>query len=114
MKPRPEDLPSKTYKVPTGYGNLYIIVSEHEDKPFEVFCVLGKSGASINAKAEVVGRLVSLALRHDVPLEEIINQLKDISGDEPKAWKKTVIKSIPDAVGYILKEHYMKGEKDAL
>lgn len=79
-----------------------------------MFCVIGKSGASITAKAEVTGRLTSLAIRHDVPIEDIVDQLIDISGGELKAWKDTVIKSIPDAVGYILKKYYMKGEKDAL
>jgi len=113
LRDRPQELPSKTYKVPTGYGNLYIIVSELEGKPFEVFCVIGKSGGSINAKAEVTGRLVSLALRNDIPVKDIVNQLQDISGSELKAWKDTVIKSIPDAVGYILKKHYiMKGERN--
>ncbi len=108
MKSRPLELPSKTYKVPTGYGNLYIIISEYEGKPFEVFCTIGKSGGSITAKAEVTGRLVSLALRHDVPIEDIIDQLIGISGSELKAWKDTIIKSIPDAVGYVLKLLYKR------
>ncbi|MBU2685876.1 MAG: hypothetical protein KKF27_21755 [Gammaproteobacteria bacterium] len=104
---RPETLNSFTTKVPTGFGNLYITVTELDSKPFEVFCTIGKSGASIMAKAEVTGRLVSLALRHEVPLEDIIDQLIDISGGEPLAWKKTMIKSIPDAVGKVLREKYI-------
>jgi len=107
MKPtRPDTLPSHTTKVPTGYGNLYITVTEADGKPFEVFCSIGKSGASIMAKAEVTGRLTSLALRYGVPIEEVIEQLLDISGGESRAWKDTVIKSIPDAVGKVLRERY--------
>ena len=111
-KDRPEVLPSKTYKVPTGYGKLYITVTEDEEgKPFEVFCSIGKNGGSIMAKAEVIGRLTSLALRGGIPLEEIVEQLVDIAGGEQMAWKDTVIKSIPDAVGKVLKRNYlMKGE----
>ena len=109
---RPETLPSTTTKVPTGLGNLYITITEHESKPFEVFCTLGKSGRSIMAKAEVVGRLTTLALRHNIPLDEIVDQLIDISGSEPMAWKDTVIKSIPDAVGKVLKSKYLDKEKE--
>jgi len=110
MKERPETLPSKTIKVKTGYGNLYVTVTELEGIPFEVFATVGKSGAGIMAKAEVTGRLVSLALRNDVPVTEIIDQLKDIGGDHLLATGKTVIKSIPDAVGKVLEKLY--GKKD--
>ena len=107
MKERPPELDSKTYCVPTGYGKLYITVAEFDDKPFEVFCTIGKSGGSIMAKAEAVGRLVSLALRNDVSVEDVVDQLIDIDGGNPLAWKQIVIKSIPDAVGRILKENYL-------
>lgn len=110
MIERPEILPSKTFKVRTGYGNLYITVTEHEGKPFEVFCSIGKSGGSIMAKAEVTGRLTSLALRHEIPLKEVIDQLTEISGENLMPWKDMVIRSIPDAVGKILREHYLKKE----
>ena len=59
------------------------------------------------AKAEVTGRMVSLALRHNIPMEDIVDQLIDISGETPVAWKDTMIKSIPDAVGKILKKEYL-------
>ena len=112
MKSRSDVLNSKTHKVPTGHGNLYVIVSEDEEgQPFEVFATIGKCGASIMAKAEVTGRMTSLALRYEIPLKDIVNQLIDIGGSEPRAWKKTVIKSIPDAVGRILKENYLNVNK---
>jgi len=110
MKNRPDTLPSRTVKVPTGHGQLYITITEYEGEPVEVFCTIGKSGASIMAKAEVTGRLTSLALRHGVPIGEVIKELKDISGDQPRAWNKMLIKSIPDAVGKVLEQIYIKGE----
>jgi len=103
---RPVALPSYTTKVPTGYGSLYVTITELDGKPFEVFCSIGKSGASIMAKAEVTGRLSSLALRYGVPVEKVIEQLINISGSETRAWKDTIIKSIPDAVGKVLQERY--------
>lgn len=110
MKQRPETLPSKTTQIPTGYGTLYVTVSEFDGLPFEVFCTIGKSGKSIMAKSEVIGRLVSLALRHDVPLPEVIGQLADISGEQQVAWKDGVVKSIPDAVGKVLRNYLPKEE----
>jgi len=104
---RPETLNSIVTKVPTGYGSLYITINEYNFKPFEVFCTIGKSGRSIAAKAEVVGRLVSLALRHEVPLKDIVDQLINISGEQPTPWKDTVIKSIPDAVAKVLNRRYL-------
>jgi ribonucleoside-diphosphate reductase alpha chain len=114
---RPESLASTTTKVPTGYGNLYITITEHDGKPFEIFCSIGKSGASVMAKAEVTGRLASLALRNGVPVQDVIKQLIDIAGGEPRAWKTHLIKSIPDAVGRVLSEKYLNKKevtKDAI
>lgn len=100
-------LKSFTTKIPTGYGNMYITIAEDEQgKPRHVFCTIGKSGASIMAKAEVVGRMTSLALRHDIPIEDIIDQLIDIGG-LPIPWEDGQIKSIPDAVGKVLKKRYL-------
>lgn len=113
MKTRPEILESTTTCVPTGYGKLYVTITELDTKPFEVFCSLGKSGSSIMAKAELTGRMTSLALRNGISVTEIVNQLIDIDGGNPEPWKDTLIKSIPDAVAKILKGRYlMKGEGD--
>jgi len=37
---RPEVLPGTTYKLKTGCGNIYVIINDHEGKPFEVFSVI--------------------------------------------------------------------------
>ena len=109
---RPESLTSFTTKVPTGHGNLYITITEYEGKPFEVFASIGKSGRSIMAKAEVTGRLASLALRNGVDIKEVIDQLIDISGELPIAWKDGVVKSIPDAIGKVLKMKYLDKKEE--
>lgn len=104
---RPDELPSRTVRVKTGYGNLYVTVTEVEDgSPFEVFATVGKSGASIMAKAEVTGRLASLALRHGIDVKEVIDQLRGISGEKPTPVGGEVIRSIPDAVGLVLARLY--------
>jgi len=109
MKDRPETLKSIVTCVPTGLGKLYIKISELDSgDPIEVICTIGKSGSSVMAKAEVTGRLITLALHYRIPLAEIVEQLIDISGKEQIPWHDTVIKSIPDAVGKALQSRYLE------
>lgn len=109
MKPLPKTLPSRTTQVKTGLGQLYITVTEYEGKPVEIFCTIGKSGASTMAKAEVTGRLASLALRHGVPIKEVIGQLIGIGGEYTGTWNGEIVESIPDAVGKVLENWYLQG-----
>jgi len=91
---------------------MYVTVTEKDGKPFEVFAVIGKSGQSIMAKAEVTGRLASLALRHGIPVTDVIDQLKGIGGGDPISTPFGLVLSIPDAVGKVLEKLY--GEKDGM
>ncbi len=88
VRQRPDVVYGFTQKVKTGLGTLYLTVNEVDGKPFEVFATIGKSGRSITAKAEAIGRLVSLALRSGVEVEEIVRQLKGIGGEHPVFQKK--------------------------
>ncbi len=108
VKERPDVIYGFTQKVKTGYGFLYLTVNEVDDKPFEVFATIGKSGRSITAKTEAIGRLVSLALRSGVGVADIISQLKGIGGEHPVFQKKDLLLSIPDAVAWVLENRYMK------
>lgn len=111
IKTRPDVVYGFTQKVKTGMGELYLTVNEFEGKPFEVFATIGKSGRSVTAKAEAIGRLVSLALRSGVRVEEIVGQLKGIGGENPVFQKKGLLLSIPDAVSWVLENRYMQGKK---
>lgn len=111
VEDRPDILEGFTAKMPTGYGNLYVTVTEHEGKPFEVFATIGKSGKSTTAKTEAIGRLVSLGLRSGVHVEHIIEQLKGIGGEHPVFQKDGLVLSIPDAIGRVLEKRYMNGKK---
>ena len=109
VKARPDLVYGFTQKVETGLGVLYLTVNEVDGKPFEVFCTIGKSGRSITAKAEAIGRLVSLALRSGVTVKEIVQQLKGIGGEHPVFRKKGLLLSIPDAISWVLENRYMGG-----
>jgi ribonucleoside-diphosphate reductase alpha chain len=110
-KSRPESLVGKTYKIKTGYGNLYITINDDAaGKPFEVFATIGKSGGVLAAKSEAICRLVSLALRAGISTEAIIEQLKGIRGPMPTVSKLGVIHSLPDAISKILAVHTKQGQ----
>ena len=111
VKDRPETLEGYTTKVVTGMGNLYVTVTELEGKPFEVFATIGKSGKSTTAKTEAIGRLVSLAFRSGVPVENVVEQLKGICGEHPVFSKEGLILSIPDAISRVLEKKYIKDKK---
>ncbi|MBZ4685810.1 MAG: ribonucleotide-diphosphate reductase subunit alpha [Desulfomicrobiaceae bacterium] len=107
---RPDIVYGFTQKVKTGLGDLYLTVNEIDGRPFEVFATIGRSGRSITAKAEAIGRLVSLALRSGIHVREIIKQLKGIGGEHPVFQKKGMLLSIPDAVAWVLAQHYLGEE----
>ncbi|MBI4094654.1 MAG: adenosylcobalamin-dependent ribonucleoside-diphosphate reductase [Candidatus Liptonbacteria bacterium] len=103
---RPEVMAGKTYKVKTGYGNLYVTVNNDErGAPFEVFATIGKTGGYFQEQSEGICRLVSLSLRSGVKVEEVIGNLKGIRGPMPVMTNKGTILSLPDAIGQVLEEH---------
>lgn len=111
IKDRPEVLQGVTQKIKTGYGNLYVTVNMLDDKPFEVFAQIGKSGYSTMADTEAICRLISLAFRSGVPVEMVIEQLKGIGGASPVFGSGGLISSIPDAIAQVLHKHFGNGRK---
>lgn len=110
VRKRPDILQGFTQKVQTGLGAMYLTVNEVDGKPFEVFATIGKSGRSITAKAEAIGRLVSLALRSGVSVRDIVTQIKGIGGEHPVFRGKGLLLSIPDAIAWVLERRYLKDQ----
>jgi len=111
VKDRPETLEGFTTKIRTGMGHLYVTVTEYKGRPFEVFATIGKSGKSTMAKTEAIGRLISLSLRSGVTVDNIIEQVKGIRGEHTVFYNGELVLSIPDAIGQILEQRYMKKDK---
>lgn len=104
---RPKILKGFTEKIKTGMGYLYVTVSEFNNKPFELFATIGKSGKSTQAKTEAIGRLISLALRSGVDVVEIIDQIKGIRGEHAVFQEGGLVYSIPDAISKVLEKRYL-------
>lgn len=111
VRKRPDVVQGFTQKVQTGLGAMYLTVNELDGKPFEVFATIGKSGRSITAKAEAIGRLVSLALRSGIEVRDIVAQIKGIGGEHPVFRGKGLLLSIPDAIAWVLERRYLKDEQ---
>lgn len=65
-KIRPEILNSKTYKIKTPCGNLYLRFGYDErGNLFEVFATMGKSGNCVYSHLEAVSRLLCDIFKYD-------------------------------------------------
>lgn len=103
---RPSLLTGFTEKIRTGYGNLYVTVNVREGRPFEVFAHIGKSGYTTMADTEAICRLISLALRSEVPIEQVVRQLRGIGGSNQVYSDGARVTSIPDAIAQVLHRHF--------
>ena len=99
---RPASLPGITEKIRTGYGNLYVTVNFKDDRPFEVFAQIGRSGYTTMADTEAICRLISMALRSGLPVEAVVRQLRGIGGSSQVFSNGARVTSIPDAIAQVL------------
>ncbi len=106
---RPIALNGFTEKVKTSRGTLYVTVNTESGRPIEVFANIGKSGGDISALSEAIGRLISIALQNGVHVKSIINTLISITGAQPIWNNGRLIKSVPDAIAQILRDHFLNG-----
>jgi len=110
---RPEALRGYTMKMMSPLGDLYVTINEDESgRPFEVFCTLGKAGGAAMADAEAIGRLMSLALRSGISIQQVKEQLRGISCDRAVGLGPNKVLSAPDAIGQAI-ERYLE-EKEGV
>lgn len=102
---RPEALKGTVRRVESPLGTMYVTITEDEKgQPFEVFMSLGKAGGALMADVEAMGRLISLALRSGIPINEIYRQLRGISSDRQIGLGPNKVMSVPDAVGIAIEK----------
>jgi ribonucleoside-diphosphate reductase alpha chain len=111
-RPRPGVLAGRTYRKETPLGTAFVTVNVNgHEQPFEVFLNVGKAGSDVAAVAEAVGRLISLVLRlpssldPNERLKQVIDQLAGIGGGRPLGFGMRRVRSLPDAVAQVLREH---------
>jgi ribonucleoside-diphosphate reductase alpha chain len=109
---RPDVMQGSTYKITTAYGNLYVTINEDMYGPFEVFSQLGKAGGFFGAQTEAICRMISLALRSGISINNVIEQLKGIRGPDPVFHNGERILSLPDAIANVLENHLKRGQTE--
>jgi ribonucleoside-diphosphate reductase alpha chain len=100
---RPDLLKGTTRKMGSPLGDVYVTINEDEkNQPFEVFATLGKAGSIAMADVEAIGRLISLALRFGIPVQDVYMQLRGISSDKAIGFGPNKVHSVPDAIAQAL------------
>ena len=109
LRPRPRVLPSSTTALTTSHGDLYLTVAlDGDGDPFEVFGRMGKSGTFEQGVTELACRLISLHLRRDTTLEDVIDQCRGVGGMEPRlnrmpGRRPVFVQGLGDGIAHILK-----------
>jgi len=96
---RPEVLTGFTMTKQVGEGKLYTTLNYDEEGLREVVTNIGRSGGTLNSFGEAIGKLISLALQHRVPVEDISHALVGIRGADPSGFGDNQVLSVPDAIG---------------
>jgi ribonucleoside-diphosphate reductase alpha chain len=103
--PRPRKIAGATDRIDTPVGKLYVTINKANGRLYEIFLNIGKAGADITADAEGYGRLLSMLVKAGVPLEMIVEQLRDIGGSGSIGFGKERVRSLPDGVARVLEMH---------
>ena len=111
---RPERTFGVTERAKIGCGNLYITVNSDDQGICEVFTSLGRNGGC-PSQSEATARLISMALRAGVDVQEIINQLKGIrcmsTLRQGSISGNLKVLSCPDAIGKALESYNLTIKK---
>jgi len=107
---RPAVTRGVTERVRTGEGNIFVTINEDDEGLCEIFSTIGKAGGNAAAQSEAISRLMSLALRAGIDPQDIISQLKGISGPSPVWEGGELILSTPDAIGRALERYVQRRE----
>jgi ribonucleoside-diphosphate reductase alpha chain len=109
---RPKEVPSVTRKVKLVCGNAYITTSFQDDKIFEVFATIGKSGGCVLCMLQSLTTAVNLGIRYGVPIEDYIKFLVGQACPSMSWEDGTKYLSCVDAIGQVLKEQTAKLQKE--
>jgi|LGVF01.2.fsa_nt_gb ribonucleoside-diphosphate reductase alpha chain len=73
---RPKVLTGTTEKLVSGCGEMFVTVNMLDGAPYEVIIPRGSGGCQANMEA--IGRLISLGLRSDISISDIVKQLNKV------------------------------------
>jgi hypothetical protein len=109
----PDFCVGKIQKFEIGGISGYIHCGEYADgRPGQIFLNVGKEGSLSKGLGDAFARVLSIALQHGVPLEDIVRTLRDLeffpSGPVKRVKGINGAKSIPDLISKYLYNMYLK------
>lgn len=110
-RPRPDVTMGVTEKIRIGCGNLYVSVNADEQGICEVFTNTGRAGGCAS-QSEATARLISIALRSGISVEEIIDQIRGIRCAACIRREGVNVTSCPDAIAKVIKKYMDVGAND--
>lgn len=108
VRSHPDVLDSRTYRVESPLGTVFVTVGSDHDGPLAVFVKTSKAGTETMAESEAFGRVISAVLRIPSPmdpvdrLEMVRQQLDGIGGDRVVGIGPEQVRSLPDAIARAL------------
>lgn len=111
---RPDVVTGSTYKINTGLGKLYIVVNRVDDQPVEVFLEMSDISNDMKSLLDTIARMISLSFQHGTPIKNVIKSLKKNSIGTPVIYNSKSYKSIPQLIGKILEDIFVKGDVEQL
>ena len=111
---RPVRVSGETIAINTSYGKMYLTINSMNGQPFETFATVAKAGGMIQADLECVCRLISLALRYQIPMHEITRQLIGIQDGNPYGMGGNRVLSLWDAIAKALASYHPPEQKQGM
>lgn len=106
IRKRPKVLFGATIKINTSSGPAYITLNEDAEGLRECLISASKAGSEVGVHTAVEGRLISNSLQYRVPIESIVQHLKNQKSSP--IWESGgTVKSLPDAIAKAI-EFYRK------
>ena len=112
----PDIMPAVSVKQITPFGNMHvkIVVDPESERELEVFAQLGKGGDIACSDLEAMCRLMSLYLRVNGSLDDIVGQLADIGSSLTIPTKDGRIASLADALSKAIRKYQEAKKIDGL
>jgi len=114
--PMPAVMPAISVKQITPFGNMHIqiVVDPKDGREREVFAQLGKGGDIANSDLEAICRLISLYLRVNGSLDDVVAQLNGIGSSLTIPTRDGRISSLADGLAKAMQKYHAARDRDGL
>lgn len=113
---RPARLSGNSYQIELPDGDFLVTINQSGDDVIEIILDQDNEKVEIKCLLEFCGKIISKALRWGMPLQDVVKQGKNITGDNVKFVKfldtdaKAIqVKSTPDCLSKLLERFYIHG-----